>query len=335
MAALILCSRNISAEPTLARNGIYFQDVPITIFVEANTGYKFIGWSDISLPNTTTVTKLLPLDYTLTALFEKDSSKELNVVINEIMYKPSNDINCDDWFELFNPTKNSVDLGGWTFQDKKDTHLFSFSNKTLIKSNDYLVVCEDTNSFISIYPEIKNITGNFNFGIGEVDIVRLHNQNKILIDSVSYSSQRPWYPEANGTGATLELINPIYNNLYPESWQVSFVLKGTPGKVNSVYKTDVWSYDFSNIRLISYPNPANSESELEFFIPNNAIINLSLYNSLGIEVSRILNNQPFNIGIHTFSLFTEQLPSGVYFYNLELLILGQKIIKTFPFQIIH
>ena len=59
------------------------------------------------------------------------------VVINEIMYHPPSTNLLEEWFEIYNPGTNAVDLSGW--QVTKGVE-FTFPTNTVIGVGGYLVV---------------------------------------------------------------------------------------------------------------------------------------------------------------------------------------------------
>lgn len=67
----------------------------------------------------------------------------------------------------------------------------------------------------------------------------------------------------------------------------------------------------------NYPNPFNPETNIEFSIPVNTEVSLRVFNILGQEVMKLLNNVHLNRGSYNVQLRTGNLPSGVYFYRLE------------------
>jgi len=94
------------------------------------------------------------------------------------------------------------------------------------------VLCKDTDAFESLFPGIANIIGDLGFGLGGGgDLVRLFDSNEILIDEVEYDDEEPWPIEADGTGATLELIDPSLDNSLAENWLAS-IGHGSPGSDN-------------------------------------------------------------------------------------------------------
>ena len=66
----------------------------------------------------------------------------------------------------------------------------------------------------------------------------------------------------------------------------------------------------------NYPNPFNPSTTIRFALPADAKVNIKLYNTLGQEVSSILNTE-LNAGIHETIFNAANLSSGVYFYRLE------------------
>ena len=64
-------------------------------------------------------------------------------------------------------------------------------------------------------------------------MVRLFDSYEILMDDVEYDDADPWPVEADGTGATLELINPSLDNSLSENWLASMGY-GSPGDENLI-----------------------------------------------------------------------------------------------------
>jgi hypothetical protein len=282
----------ISTLPTqeLPWEGIYFQDVPINISVVASDGYKFSHWSDPSLPSDTTVTIVLHGDYELKAFFERKEQNDYNVVINEIMYKPADSQDCGDWIELYNPSDHNIDVSGWKLKDGNNDHAFIFPANQNIKSDEYLIICKSKSDFSVYYPEVQNYIGELGYGFGEQDQVRLFDNEACLIDSLSYTSSPPWYPEADGTGASLELINYALDNTLPQSWSVSKMPNGTPGAKNSVFVPVINSSSVSTISLICSPNPIVNNASYHFNIPDSNYYILEIFDIFGNEIKTLLDS---------------------------------------------
>src|SRR6185503_19773087 len=59
------------------------------------------------------------------------------------------------------------------------------------------------------------------------------------IDQVTYDEAMPWPPEADGSGASLQLIDPFQDNNRVANWAVvsTGISRSTPGTTNSVRAT--------------------------------------------------------------------------------------------------
>jgi choice-of-anchor B domain-containing protein len=66
----------------------------------------------------------------------------------------------------------------------------------------------------------------------------------------------------------------------------------------------------------NYPNPFNPMTQIQYELPREGKINLTLYNTLGMEVMK-LDRGIKPAGIHQISFDGSHLPSGIYFYQLR------------------
>jgi len=65
----------------------------------------------------------------------------------------------------------------------------------------------------------------------------------------------------------------------------------------------------------NYPNPFNPVTSIEFDLPRNEFVKLSVYNTLGQEVAVLVNNG-MEAGSHTINFDASNLPSGIYIYKI-------------------
>lgn len=68
--------------------------------------------------------------------------------------------------------------------------------------------------------------------------------------------------------------------------------------------------------LQNYPNPFNPYTTIEFELVEPSTVTLVIYNSLGQEVSRLLENEEIESGRNSVMFDASNLASGVYFYKL-------------------
>lgn len=154
------------------------------------------------------------------------------VIINEIMY---HDENSDlEFVELFNTGDEAVDLSGWSIRDSQEDNVFLIPNGTSIRSQDYIVIADDSVLFNQIYDFFPHLDGiPYNFSNAE-DSVRLFSPEGTLIEAVVYDDRAPWPDMADGDGSSLERLHFTLPANLPESWAASSP-GGTPGSINSVH----------------------------------------------------------------------------------------------------
>jgi hypothetical protein len=66
----------------------------------------------------------------------------------------------------------------------------------------------------------------------------------------------------------------------------------------------------------NYPNPFNPVTKIEFTLPFDSRVTLSVFNILGQEISRFTKNE-MQSGLHEYTFDGTLLTSGIYFYFLE------------------
>lgn len=66
----------------------------------------------------------------------------------------------------------------------------------------------------------------------------------------------------------------------------------------------------------NYPNPFNPSTRIQFDLPRSEFVALTVYNMLGQEVARLVNEQ-MNPGRYEFTWDAIGMPSGTYFYRLR------------------
>lgn len=300
-------------------SGIYFQNIPVTLKAIAADGYKFDGWSGAVTSNEDSITLTVTRTTNLSASFSIDSSATKGIVINEINYNSASDFDSGDWIELFNSSNDSINIGGWYFSDSDIAHKLYLPPQTIIEPGSYLVLIENATAFTSRFPNVKNYIGETGFGLnGSGEFMKLVNEQGQIVDSLTYDDQLPWPAEADGLGATLELVDASSDNSQAENWKAS-IGHGTPGEQNSVMTStkDIESLLLPSEFLLyqNYPNPFNPTTVISYQLPVASNISLKVYNLLGQEVATIFEGmqQPGNYNA-TFD--ASKLTSGVYIYQL-------------------
>jgi len=94
-------------------------------------------------------------------------------------------------------------------------------------------------------------------------------------------------------------LDDVYYNMEPELGVDDYV--ATPGQYHLAQ---------------NYPNPFNPETNIQFTVPNNDQVRLTVLDILGNEVATLVDAN-IQSGTHTVSWNASHMPSGIYFYHIE------------------
>ncbi|MEQ8525089.1 lamin tail domain-containing protein [Gracilimonas sp.] len=300
-------------------SGLYFENTSITLQANPNLGLELEAWlvdGEVAGTGNQLSLELGTAPVEIEASFREIQNDE--IVINEINYNSSDDAEAGDWIELYNYSSNAIDVSGWIYKDEDDTHEFVIPSGVTIAANGYLVLSNDTTAFREIHSEATFVKGEVDFGLaGGSDQVRIYNSSGSLIDTVEYDDESPWPTEPDGNGYTLSLKNFDLDNTLAASWEASSEPGGTPGASNDGLINSIEDDELPKAFSLNqnYPNPFNPTTNISFNLTNAGKVTLSVYNMLGQEVQKLVN-EPMNSGAHTITFDAKQLPSGVYIYRL-------------------
>lgn len=324
----------------------FFNGVPMRISANGKNGYVFKHWRGLASSNISSDV-VIPRGYnTLTAVFEPFDTDDINVVINEINYNSSPDFDTEDWIELINVSGFDVDLSGWTFRDSDTSHAFIIPNGTTLQNDSLLVLCRDLDAFHTFNSNVTNTIGDFDFELSNGgDQLLLFSSDSTLIDSLEYRDTEPWPIEADGTGATLSLIQTDMDNTNPENWYAS-IPYGTPGHTNvltSIEDDNVESQIPTEYKLYqNYPNPFNPSTKIKYAIPaiesplqwrglrlarpkrsegGGGLVTLKVYDILGRQVKTLVNDYQkpgyYEVTWDGTNDTGTQVSSGIYYYRIQ------------------
>lgn len=185
------------------------------------------------------------------------------IVVNEIMYNSAYSPDVE-YLELYNTGPSAVNLADWYLLDSDLAHPRCYLVGTL-GVGQYLVVAADTAIFHARFPGVSNFnpngfdTGGTGFGLGNSsDTVLLFDDDGIQRDSVTYQDRGAWPTAADGTGPTLELVNPAFDNALAASWSASVPVGGTPGAQNSTYAANAAPTCSDGARSVALPTATDA-----------------------------------------------------------------------------
>ncbi len=158
-----------------------------------------------------------------------------DIVINEVMYRPANGLDDDEFVELYNRGSNTVDLGGWRFVAGID---YVIPVGTLLPPDGYLVVARNRDRLLTNYSgalnagnTLGNFSGTLASGGERVALARPEwdmevspdngvqsNEVFVVVDEVTYGPGSWWGKWANEGGSSLELVDPRANHRLAGNW---------------------------------------------------------------------------------------------------------------------
>ena len=188
------------------------------------------------------ITNFISVVLSLCPLVATVSGADTDVVINEIMYHPTHDLDDLQYIELYNRGAAVVELSKWSFTKGIK---FVFPDKARLSPGKYLVVCRKVSVFSPNYgqniPVLGDFSGNLSHG-GET--IELSNAAGNVIDTVRYEDGDLWPMGPDGYSPSLERICPSVNGADPSNWAGSTLPSfekpaGTPGRKNDSFSTNL------------------------------------------------------------------------------------------------
>jgi hypothetical protein len=231
------------------------------------------------------------------------------LVITKIMYNPDStlkfpDSDSQEFIEIRNTGTKTVSLNGDYFSGTG--FVYQFPQYSEILPNSVKILANKPNVFLEKYgfTPFGQFTRNLS-NAGEKLVLSDAYGN--VIDSVSYSDHDPW-PDADGNGYYLELIDPLSDNSVASNWRLS------TNTVLAVSKTE------SRAKLKFYPLPVKDLLTIE---SSEVIKSVELIDYQG----RVLKQIDVNTGLYILDM--SKCSRGVYLIQISAPggIYVQKILK--------
>jgi len=198
------------------------------------------------------------------------------VVLNEIMYAPQ--VNNAEYVELYNNSTNTTfDLSGWQFQGLG----YTFPIGSILAPTNYLVLVANGAAFAAAYGATNPVFDTYDGTLSpNGETLTLNTASNVVVAKVNYASQLPWPTNANGSGASLQLIDPRQDNWRVGNWSVT-PFTATPGTLNSVAASltqfpSLWINELQADNLTGITNRAGQHTGwLELYNPSTNVISLN------------------------------------------------------------
>ncbi len=218
------------------------------------------------------------------------------LVITKIMYNPTESTDFHDgddleFIEILNKGSQSADLTGVYFGGTGLVYQFPPGSKLKPSSSIYLagnpVIFRNKYGFMP--------SGRFTRSLSNKseDLV-LCDAFGNVIDKVVYCDTLPW-PEADGNGYYLKLVDTELDNSLPENWTAS-----------NDFALGTENVNYTSLKV--YPNPVTDYVNIE---SDSEILNISLSNING----QILSYQKINCGYYLLDM--RDYPGGFYIIKIS------------------
>jgi hypothetical protein len=139
-----------------------------------------------------------------------------------------------------------------------------------------------------------------------------HADNPILNQGPrSWDRNQTWFPKVMKDG---DLYRMWYSGRDASGTdRIGYAVDST-GVISTVQSLKSQPEQF--MLMQNYPNPFNPSTSIEFHLPANKFVKLSVYDLNGREVTTLVNEQ-LNAGLHHITFDGTELSSGIYFYRLQ------------------
>jgi len=245
-----------------------------------------------------------------------------NLKVTEIHYHPLPQDTIDDrefeFIELKNIKNSPLDLSGIEFCNGI---FYTFSAWTILNPYEFIVLASNRIHFENRYgfAPFDEYDGNLDNGGERVVLI---DATSDTLFSVRYNDRTPWPISADGQGYSLvpTVNHPTGEQNDANEWRASQKIHGSPGeddeastnvKANLDQKPDIFQLNQNT------PNPFNPTTQITYTIPKSAFVTLKVYDIRGREIKTLVN-QNQNPNRYAIHFDASNLPSGIYFYRLEV-----------------
>ena len=125
-----------------------------------------------------------------------------------------------------------------------------------------------------------------------------------------------WTEQYSMINYDLKSVFFIDNNL---GWLVGdygSILKTTNGGVSFVEENEINEMPTDYSLTQNFPNPFNPTTKIRYSVPQSSNVIIKVFDILGNEIETLVNEEK-QTGTYEIIWYAENLPSGVYFYQLK------------------
>lgn len=233
--------------------------------------------------------------------------------------------NGDTWGSNKSFSRLATDVNPKTTYNESDWTQFSNTevDGALIANNEYI------GTFLGYTPLPVELT-TFSASIKEQS-VELNWETATEVNNYGFDVERQILKQVqNDSWEKIAFVNGHGNSNSPKYYSFTdSKIKVTGTALYRLKQIDIdGTYEYSDVVEANlgapnkielnqnYPNPFNPTTSIQFNLPQESEVKLSVFNVLGEEVAELLNNK-ISAGYHSISFNGSELNSGIYFYKLE------------------
>jgi hypothetical protein len=124
-----------------------------------------------------------------------------------------------------------------------------------------------------------------------------------------------WVLQTSGTNYDLTDVSFTDANTGTVVGWYGTILRTTNGGTTFVEEEQIDELPTEFILSQNYPNPFNPSTKIKYSVPQTSNVVIKVYDILGNEIETLLNEDK-PAGTYEVTWYAENLPSGVYFYQL-------------------
>jgi len=248
-----------------------------------------------------------------------------DIKITEIHYHPLGENLIDDsgfeFIELKNTGTSALDIGRLKFTDGID---YAFPVETQLGAGEFIVLASNSNNFFSRYKfrPFAEYSGKLDNGGEQLVLI---SPTSDVVSNISYATSGIWPSSPDGRGYSLVPVdyNPKNNQTDGATWRASYKVGGSPGAddVPLTALPAIQLYEGNGIVMSqNYPNPFNESTYIDYQIPENAFVELTVYNLVGQKVSTLVHAKQsaglYQTSWNSCNQSNKPVPNGIYFYRI-------------------